>query len=626
MVFAGFGTTTLLLIGAAAMALTVLLYVLKLRRRAVRVAFLPIWERVLRDQESSRLFSNLKRWLSLLLQLALVALIVLSLGDPRLAQHWFEGRNLVVLVDTSASMQASNGQRSRVEQARAELEQLLDGLSGSDRMLIAQMGETVVPLTTMTDDVSALRQASRDIQALETGTNLDAALQFAMDALRSHSQPEIILLSDGGFRQDLDRWSDVITASDVSLRYVPVGEPAPNVAVTGFSVRRYPLDRSRFEVLLEVTNTNDVAHRVQVTLYGDGQALDVTEFMLAPNEVLARFYENLGGGNQSLEAEVTLLDARDGLAADNRAYALLPERKRSRVLVVTPGNTYLEAALLLDEYLQVTTAGPDEELPAGPFDVTILDGVAPSLGRRHGALLYLNPPSEGAPVQHAAKIESFGFDSWQKNSPLLRWIAPENIQVLEGHALRPQRGDKVVGSSELGPILISGERDRQPFIALGFDPRQSDIVLRVAWPLFLLNCIHAFAEPDASDYSSYRTGTVWHLQAPDDLDRVVLSTPRGEETVLPVRHGEASYFGETSGFFAVRTADGKPLTRFAANLNDPDESRLDVRAELQLGSVMATPPVGFSPGVRRELWLVLLSVVALVLLVEWFTYHRRITV
>ena len=37
---------------------------------------------------------------------------------------------------------------------------------------------------------------------------------------------------------------------------------ARNVAITGFSVRRYPLDKSRYEVLVEVRNYSDRAERV----------------------------------------------------------------------------------------------------------------------------------------------------------------------------------------------------------------------------------------------------------------------------------------------------------------------------------------------------------------------------
>jgi hypothetical protein len=138
-------------------------------------------------------------------------------------------------------------------------------------------------------------------------------------------------------------------------------------------------------------------------------------------------------------------------------------------LSVTAGNTYLEAALLLDEYLEVTRAAPAEALPAGRFDVTILDGVTVPVEPRLGGLLYLDLPASGGPLELGRAIEDFGFDRWDEKSPILRWTAPENVQVESGHTLVPARGDQVLGASELGPILVSGRREGQAFVALGFD-------------------------------------------------------------------------------------------------------------------------------------------------------------
>ena len=42
------------------------------------------------------------------------------------------------------------------------------------------------------------------------------------------------------------------------------------------AVRRYPLDKSRYEVMLEVTNTGPEPEDVELTLLGDGQMVDVT--------------------------------------------------------------------------------------------------------------------------------------------------------------------------------------------------------------------------------------------------------------------------------------------------------------------------------------------------------------
>ncbi|HKQ69417.1 MAG TPA: BatA domain-containing protein, partial [Polyangiaceae bacterium] len=103
--FYGVPPGTLAAIGAVAGLAIVGLYILKLRRRPVPVPFSKIWQRVLRDQEATSLFSQLKRILSLLLQLLLLMLLVLALGDPR-GFISRSSRNVVVLVDASASMKA----------------------------------------------------------------------------------------------------------------------------------------------------------------------------------------------------------------------------------------------------------------------------------------------------------------------------------------------------------------------------------------------------------------------------------------------------------------------------------------------------------------------------------------
>src|SRR5215467_6128285 len=113
----GVPLATLLQIGALAGALVVVFYILKLRRRPVSVPFEKLWERILRDKEATSLFSQLKRLFSLLLQLALLALLLLALGDPRPAANVLEGRNIVVLVDASASMKATDVSPSRIDSA-----------------------------------------------------------------------------------------------------------------------------------------------------------------------------------------------------------------------------------------------------------------------------------------------------------------------------------------------------------------------------------------------------------------------------------------------------------------------------------------------------------------------------
>lgn len=618
----------LLMIGGVAAAFTVALYILKMRRRSVAVPFAPLWRRVLKDQDATSLFSQLKRLLSLLLQLALLLLLVLALGDPRPAAALLEGRSVVVLLDASASMRAIDVAPSRLDSAREKVRQLARGLSGSDRMLIAQMDATITPLSTLTGEVSDLEAALARVQPTDTRADFPRALRFAADTLRGATKPEIVVVSDGALGEAHDALGDV-HLGDIKLSSLKVGDRGKNVAVTNFSVRRYPLDKSRYEVMLEVTNTHEEPIEVELSLLGDGDLVDVTRLKLGPKERLPRFYPNLSGANRTLEARLRNADgSRDDLPADDRAYALLPERRRVRVQCVTAGNTYLEAGLLLDEYLDVTTVAPARYPAQGAFDVTIFDGAPPRYLEGSGAAFYLNPSGDTSPFKTGKDLADYGFDGWEKKHPLLRWMVLDTIGIARGRELLAEENDKLVAWADDGgkkrPILLSGRRDGHRAVALGFDPRESDIVLRIAWPLLLLNTINDFVEEDARYLSSFRTGEVWKIPAPEGALVMKIDGPDGLSREVPVHEGRAVMLGQRAGFYKA-TAGGVDFN-FAANLSDVAESTLGPAAEIKVDSKAAGEVAGFTVGVRRELWIYLLALVVLLSTIEWLTYHRRLTV
>lgn len=637
MILAGLPLMQLLAILGVAGAFATALYILKLRRRAVAVPFSKLWERILRDKEATSLFSKLKRLLSLLLQLALLALLALALGDPRAAATLIKGRNLVVLVDASASMQATDVAPTRLAAAKTEVKKLIRGLGGSDRMLIAQMDATVTPTGPMSGDTSELERAVDELRASDTRADFPRALRFATDALRGVENAEIVVVSDGALGPASDATGPV-RLGDAKLSFIPVGGAARNVAITAFSVRRYPLDKSRYEVMLEVTNTGSEAEEIEMKLLGDGQLVDLTKLRLQPGERLPRFYPNLSGASRTLEARIQPIEgSKDELPADNRAYALLPERRRAKILVVSGGNTYLEAALLLDEYLDVTLMSPRDYLAkAGEVkgEVIIFDGVTPATPPRAHAI-YLDPRGPGSPVKVDAELKGPGFDRIERKHPIVRWTALDDVNIARGHKLVPEANDKVVGASDAGAILVAGARGGFKFVALGFDIRESDLPLRVAWPLLLLNSINYFLEEDANYISSFRTGEVFRIPLVTESPRAELLLPDRRKELVPVFEGRAVYLGTQAGFYELSAPDAKPgagggaeagKASFAANLLDRDESTLVPTTELVVDGQKASAVEGFTVGVRRELWIYLLIAAVLLTTIEWATYHRRLTV
>jgi Ca-activated chloride channel family protein len=661
--FVGVPLQQLMMVGGIAGGLIVVFYILKLKRRPVAVPFSKIWDRILRDKQATSLFSQLKRLLSLLLQLAVLALLLLALGDPRTAVSATEGRNVVVLIDTSASMQATDVQPTRLAAGVDKLASVVRGLGASDRMMIAQMDSTITPLSTMTNDIPELEKALGAVRPSDTRADFARALRFAADTLRGLSAPEIIVVSDGSLAPPIDAQGPV-ELGDVKLTYVHVGERSRNAAITSFSVRRYPLDKSRYEAMAEVTNTGEEDLDLELRLYGDEVQTHLFRFKLRSGLKDSRFLTNLSGASHRLRAEISLatdqldeggrpLRVHDDLPADDSAYALMPERRRARIQVVTAGdNTYLEAALLLDEYLDVTTLEPSKYPGEGVFDVTIFDSVAPPLAPGTGHVLYLNPSGKDVPFTVDKEItsddEGLGFDEVEAEHPIVRHTQLTTINIGRAHILKGNKEDKVIGASFKGPILIAGRRAGFKFVALGFDIRESDLPLRVSWPLLLLNTINDFVEEDASYISSFQTGTVWRVPAPSTLSEVELvrnqlppegAPPEEKERevdlrLVPIEEGRAVYFGERAGFYTLRAKTGpggdaadEPFkTEFAANLADPIESNIKPQPKLVVGDKEGGEIEGFTIGVRNEIWAYLLLAVIAISAIEWLTYHRRITV
>ena len=100
---------------------------------------------------------------------------------------------------------------------------------------------------------------------------------------------------------------------------------------------------------------------------------------------------------------------------------------------------------------------------------------------------------------------------------------------------------------------------------------------------------------------------------------------------MPIQENRAIFFGTREGFYRLRIAqpnggERRADTIFAANLVDPIESDIDPVRDLLVDDQHGQKPDKGGVGVREELWIYLLMIVAAVTALEWWTYHRRITV
>ncbi len=608
----------------AAVAITVL-YLLRLRRRRVEVPFSPLWAQVASRRMQSDRRRLLRRILSWLLHLTIAALLLFAALGPHFDEEIVDERHVLILVDNSASMAATDvsGAHDRFELARDEAIELLGTIGGDDRVMVATFNDEVQPLGTFVDDPSLLKPALADQRWTANPADLNQALRFAADSLRDRQPAELVVISDGAGVDDTASL-DVDFGDETTVRHRKVGESSENVAITAFEARRYPANRLDHQVFLQLHSYFDRPVDVTLQILADDTPVENESLRLEPGEPHRQFYPELAAAGERLEARLRLDtdDARDVFPLDDRAFATIPPPQRLDVQLVSSGNLYLEGPLLIGTHIELETVHPDDYDPGAEFDVTIFDGVDAEPPDT-GDVLYFAPHRDSSPFDIAGEDNEPIVTDVLEDHPLVRWVQLDDLNIARTTTFDAAVGDTAVVESFGQPIIIARETDDRRKAAVGFDVRDSDFPLRVGFPVFLLNAMDWFADDDDELQPGYPTGTTWSIPVDDGADSATITDPDDRRHTAAVHDGQALFYGELPGFHTVET-DRESIT-VAANLADPAESDITPQ-QLEFDDVDVEQDTDELIFDRRQVWMGLLFAALALLMIEWITFNRRWTV
>ncbi len=601
------------------------LYLLKHEQRKLVVPSVLVWDNLLTRRRGALWARKLRRLLSLLLALVIAALLTVAISDPRRLSKSSD-RRLVILIDASASMQARDTGQTRLEAARQLARGLVGALGGTDRALVAQLDASVTPMSTLTEDRATLQHAIGRVVATDLAGDLASGVAFALNVLKHSAHADLFILSDGNL-SGIDAAEALLSPHKrVRVHYLRVGKSGRNVGIEDFSVRRYPLDKTRTESIVRVHNYGNQTETVTLKLLAGDALLYEEQLTLAGDATAARTFADLSASADWLEARIALAGTPDPLSADDRAYAALPARKQSRVLLVTEGNRYLEAALLLDEYLEVDELTPAAYTGAQGHDVVIFDHVLPKTAPDVPAL-YLAPspdPLGFAPFKTRGELERPFFERVDDDHPLARQLSLRDINIGRALALVAEPSDRIIAQTARGnPLLVEGVRNGARFVALAFDLRESDLPLRVSFPLFVLATVDSLAGEQPSDAARGAVGEPWRVMVPDGVNAATLRGPAGDVTRVPVREREVRLQVTRAGIYRLEAGPMRAL--LAANVPADLEGTIAPRAEL----LVKPGPSGEGAGtgfLASRVWPWLAALSALLLCLEWLSFHRRWTV
>jgi hypothetical protein len=650
----------LALIGLIAIPIIVAYYMLRLRRPLQPVSSTFLWQQLVRDVEANAPWQKLKRSLLLLLQLLLALLLAFVVARPFSEHPAGLARDLVLVIDASASMSATDVFPDRLTAAKRLAQEQLAQVPSDGRVSVIAAGDTARVVANEATDRGRISQAIESIQASTSASDLTDALKLANSLAKRARGAEVLVVTDDAFSASVD------VTLEVPVKVLTVGRERDNQAIAALAVRADPSGLKR-TLFVSVANYSASIVGRSLQILADGVPVTARDLFLDPLTRADVVIDELPPGTSVVEARLAPASNRDVpsgppdyLPLDDAAWAIVPPDRLRKVLLVGPGNVYIQNAFALLPNVELygataaqwpTTTGKEK------FDLIVLDGfVPPDLPNK--PILAFAPPQTSPLGVVSGTLTQFGMGQPAVNDPLLRGVDLTRLHVARIQQMELPAWARAVLPGSDGPLMYAGVRDAQPTAVFAFDIRDSDLPLQVAWPIMVSNLAGELLGLNARALDPLAPSSPIDIPITPNSLGVRVTLPDGSVEILPPGATGASsvtfvstrqlgvYRAEVIPAPAPSGSPGaspspspsadpsaspggqvgtqdEPLL-FAVDLFSADESNIrpgDGARLIALGT--DAPPDPANAGTARdEFWPLLAALTLLFLVIEWLVYER----
>ncbi len=645
-------------------------YILKIRLRRQSVTTLLFWDRLFDEQKPRSWWRELRHWLSLLLQWAFLILLVGALVDPLWSWQKKQRRKLMVVIDNSASMNAVDAGRTRLDRAKQSARALVRSLRPGDEMAVLSAGGRPQVVLGLSQHARTLLDAIDHLPKTDAPTSLHAAVVAAKRLVTGDTIGRIYVLTDG-CTEDIAQLQ-----ADEQIEFFGFGDRLDNMGITKFQVRRSLADAIGYQTMIEVSNLAEIEQECRLELTLADELVDVVPVKLAAGESRTMNLDQSSATGGTLEARLRIDDA---LAQDNIARAILPPRKLIPVTLVTPGSLFLKSVL---ESIPMVKLRIVSELPETLTANEILVLHKSSTEKiPPGRVMVIDPQTSSDLWELGEKMDQPIVASVSDDSPLTRHLSLTNVVFPAAKQFEVTgKATWLVRTPLDDSLLAQIHRPSGDCVLLSVDLDQGDLPLRIAFPVLMKNTIEWFEGTAAELRASVASGEVVNIPlaspvvpntqveaADQNLDNnsgqvlaVVesaageqvgkayeLISPDGERTPLAkglqnatvgplLRQGvwtidlvgrqetgeqeslSSQQVGNDLGSQSVSAASDSAIL-IACNLANRQESDLRPRVQLPRADHLALASLG-----GRSIWFYLAMLALALIVTEWWLYQRRL--
>lgn len=581
----------------AAIGIVAALYWLKPPPRTVVVPSSLVWDRVLRESHPSS--DRLRWWLSLLLAALIAAVVVSAIVPLRPAGTSGAALKLILVLDDSPTMatRTTDG-ATRWDHALAKARALIEARATGTQIWLAD---------TMRRVVTPAFQSREDALAQLAQLQVSYGFRPTVPLPEQPAGVETVVITDGVS----------IGPVPAQARLDSVFESVENAGITAFEVRALPADPRRYLAYVGLVNASGIEKRIELAIVGVGDKRVSRVVPIAAGGMRNEIIDISDFVSGPVRASIAM--PGDGLATDDVAYSILPVRRVMRVALVTSGNPFLEKSLQAQPRVHMTVITPARYVDDRGYDAVVFDRFAPKVRPHVPALLFRPSRADWLPSPQK-EIANVSATAWNAAHPLLENISLLDLSVDRATFVnlkdRPKDSESVLASGSGGVPLIIAHEDMARWVSFSFGLEESNFALHAGFPIFLNNALNWMLGEQAVIARGLGL-----IEVPVSGARVVAAD--GKELPSQSIAGGSVFEVDAPGLFTAVSAHRR--LRVAANLFDRRTTDVNKSGLAQI-KPGAHAPIGAHQSIAFDTGFALLLGAALLLLFEWWSWNRRMTV
>lgn len=575
----------------------ILLYILKEKSDDLIVSSSIFWEEIYKTLEVNSPFEKLKKNIMLLLQILITLLIILALMNPFFKFMGKEYSELIIVIDTSASMLGISEDKTCIDRGKDIAKEYVDSSSNGTKISIITADKETKTLVADSEDKALVKDKIDSITENFNPGDLNSSLKLIESMTKNLENYKVLFITD----KEID-------IGELNGRVIYLDKNKSNISIDNIAHKK---ENGKVSIISTITNRGNVDYSGDFYLYKENNLLEATSLELKKGEETTLNFNIEDTDISYLKGEIS---GKDAILEDNTFYHVMKDNDNKKILLVSDKNVFLEKALSVVSQTEVVKTNDINNISEKDnYDLYIFDGMLGENIPEHGNILIVNPSENNL---FAVLGEEDGGEASVVDEDIPKYLQDMTFIASKIKKVQVPTWAKSLVNVGDSSILFLGKHNNQKVAVANFDFHNTDLPLKVEFPMLINYICEELVENNIVN-SNYIGGEDIKINGSSAYDELIITSPSGR--VRTIENNNILNENLELGVYSIEDSNNSLSEMFSINFPSTEEGNI---IDDTIENVEARLNENSSTKGRLDITPYIISVIIILIITEWILYNK----